>query len=75
MAEQDRIEDGRTASAARLAVSPAEGARLSGVGRTKFYEAISSGDLPSIKFGKRRLIRVAAIEAWLVRLEAEASRR
>ncbi len=56
-----------------LAVAPAEGARLAGVGRTKFYEALSSGAIPSFKFGTRRLIRVSAIEAWLADLE-EASR-
>ncbi|MBW4982721.1 helix-turn-helix domain-containing protein [Mameliella sp. CS4] len=56
-----------------LAVAPAEGARISGVGRTKFYQAISSGDLKSFKFGSRRLVRVAEIEAWLKRLEAAAS--
>ena len=55
-----------------LAVSPAEAARISGVGRTKFYEAISAGDLKSFKFGSRRLVRVAEIEAWLKRLEAAA---
>ncbi|MDF2235766.1 helix-turn-helix domain-containing protein [Albimonas sp. CAU 1670] len=53
-----------------LAVSPADAARLAGVGRTKIYEAIGSGELPSIKFGKRRLVRVAAIEAWLAAMEA-----
>lgn len=56
----------------RLAVAPAEGARLAGIGRTKFYEALGSGAIPSFKFGKRRLIRVAAIEAWLKAME-EAS--
>ena len=57
---------------APLAVGPAEGAKLAGVGRTKFYEAISSGAIPSFKFGTRRLIRVAAIEAWLASLERAA---
>ncbi len=48
-----------------FAVAPAEGARIAGLGRTKLYEAISSGELPSFKIGTRRLIRVSAIEAWL----------
>jgi len=55
-----------------LAVAPAEGARLAGVGRTKFYEALGSGAIPSFKFGSRRLIRVSAIEEWLAAME-EAS--
>lgn len=57
---------------APLAVGPAKGAKLAGVGRTKFYEAISSGAIPSFKFGTRRLIRVAAIEEWLANLEGES---
>ncbi|RMF08242.1 MAG: DNA-binding protein [Alphaproteobacteria bacterium] len=55
-----------------LAVSPSEGARLAGVGRTKFYEALGRGEIASFKFGARRLIRVAAIEDWLRRREALA---
>lgn len=56
-----------------LAVAPAEGARLAGIGRTKFYEALGSGAIPSFKFGKRRLVRVTAIEEWIEAME-EASR-
>lgn len=32
-----------------LAVAPAEGVRLVGVGRTKFSEALGSGAIPSLK--------------------------
>ncbi|MEM9708636.1 MAG: helix-turn-helix domain-containing protein [Pseudomonadota bacterium] len=49
-----------------IAVSPEEGARLAGVGRTTFYAALAKGDLPSIKIGTRRLIRVDAIREWLI---------
>lgn len=56
-----------------LAVSPFEAARRAGIGRTKLYEAISSGDLPSFKIGTRRLIRVSALDAWLATFEDEAS--
>lgn len=55
-----------------LAVGPADGARIAGVGRTKFYEALSSGALPSFKFGARRLIRVSTINAWLAEMEEGA---
>ncbi len=48
-----------------IAVAPAEAARLAGVGRSTLYLALKSGALPSIKLGKRRLIRVDALEAWL----------
>lgn len=53
----------------QLAVSPAEAARLAGLGRTKLYEAISSGALPSFRIGTRRLIRVSALDAWLKSFE------
>ena len=48
-----------------LAVAPAQAAILAGSGRTKLYEAISSGALPSFKIGTRRLIRVSDLDEWL----------
>ena len=54
----------------KLAVSTHEAAHLAGVGRTTIYEAIQSGDLKSLKIGKRRLIRIDALQAWLAALEA-----
>lgn len=48
-----------------LAVSPAQAARLAGISRSTLYEALKSGALPSLKLGKRRLIRITALEAWL----------
>lgn len=53
----------------RLALSPAEAARAAGVGRTTLYLALSAGDLKSFRFGRRRLIRVEALEQWLRSLE------
>ena len=49
----------------RLAVSPAEAARLAGIGRTTIYEAIGSGALRSLKIGKRRLILIVSLRDWL----------
>ena len=54
----------------RLALSPADAAVAAGVGRTLLYEAISSGALASFKLGRRRLIRVAALEEWIRSAEA-----
>jgi excisionase family DNA binding protein len=53
-----------------LAVAPAEAARLTGVGRTTIYEAIGAGALRSVKIGKRRLITIEALHAWLLSHEA-----
>ena len=58
----------KTELAQRLAVSPAEAARMAGIGRTKLYELIASNEIASLKLGSRRLIRVSEIEAFLDRL-------
>ena len=50
---------------APIAVAPDEAARLAGIGRTTLYAALARGDLPSIKIGARRLVRVDAIREWL----------
>ncbi len=55
---------------APIAVSPDEAARLAGIGRTTLYAALAKGDLPSIKIGTRRLVRVDAIREWLAKHEA-----
>ena len=49
-----------------LAVSPADAGKLAGIGRSTLYLALGSGELPSIKIGKRRLIMVEAIRGWLL---------
>jgi excisionase family DNA binding protein len=58
-------------SSGRIAVSPSEAARMAGFGRTKLYQALNSGALPSFKIGSRRLIRISELDAWLRRLESE----
>ena len=50
-----------------IAMSPAEAARLAGIGRTRLYAAIGAGELPSLKLGSRRLVRRADLEVWLNR--------
>lgn len=58
-----------------IAVSPSEAARISGIGRTSLYSALSSGDLKSFKIGTRRLITVDAIRAWIRAQEATPGER
>ena len=58
----------------KLAVSVEGACRISGIGRTSLYQAISSGELPSLTFGKRRLVRVDALRAWLEKLEAASAK-
>jgi excisionase family DNA binding protein len=44
------------ASAEPIALRINDAARVSGLGRTKLYELMGAGDLPSVKVGGRRLI-------------------
>lgn len=45
---------------------------LTGIGRTKLYEAINSGALRARKLGKRTIILQEDVEAFLNSLEAYA---
>lgn len=49
----------------RLALSLSEVADALGVGRTMVYRLTSSGQLPSIQIGKRRLIPVHVLDEWI----------
>jgi excisionase family DNA binding protein len=42
--------------------------QLTGLGRSKLYELLAKGEIASVKIGKRRLILVAELRAWLQRL-------
>jgi excisionase family DNA binding protein len=46
----------------RLTTSVAEARKSLGIGHTKLYELINSGDLKTIRIGRRRLIIVDSIE-------------
>jgi excisionase family DNA binding protein len=47
--------------------SPDELWRWLGLGRTKTYELLQSGEIPSHKIGRVRRVRRRDIEAWLER--------
>jgi excisionase family DNA binding protein len=53
-----------------LAVSVERAASMSGIGRTTLYAALTTGALRSLKVGRRRLIPVDALKAWLAAHEA-----
>lgn len=48
-----------------IAISVDDAAAMAGVGRTTLYAALSDGSLPSLRIGRRRLIRVEALKAWI----------
>jgi len=57
----DRVE--------RLAYSPAEAAATLGISRARLYQLLDDGTIPSVKLGRRRLIRRVALVGLLERLE------
>jgi len=48
-----------------LLVRVDEAARLLGVGRTKVYELIAEGSLPTVCLGKARRVPTDALKAWV----------
>ncbi|WP_310649541.1 helix-turn-helix domain-containing protein [Pseudomonas juntendi] len=57
-----------------LSVGPDEAGRMTGHSRCAIYKAIACGDLKSFKPGKRRLILVTELHAWINRLAKETTR-
>lgn len=56
-----------------ITVGPERLPQLTGLSRTVAYELLKDGTLPSFKVGKRRLIRVADIEATMERLARQGA--
>lgn len=57
----------------KLAVGPAEAAVLASVAERTIWDEIARGRLKSFKLGRRRLIRVAELDAFLERRERLAT--
>jgi len=51
-----------------LAVSIPEGCRIIGVKRSSIYREIAAGRITALKAGKRTLLPVASLRAWLASL-------
>jgi excisionase family DNA binding protein len=45
---------------------------LAGIGRTKFYELVASGEIPVRKVGKKTLVTAADLKRWTDHLPAMA---
>ncbi len=56
-----------------FAVSVPEAARRAGVGRSSIYLAVGRGELPLRKAGRRSLIRLDDLKAWIDRLPTSSS--
>lgn len=61
------VRRGRAAVEDKDWYSPDELWRWLGLGRTKIYELLRCGEIPSYKIGRVRRIRRQDIEAWLER--------
>ena len=60
---------------ARLLLRPAEVAESLGIGRSKVYELISSGQLPSIRIGGSLRVPIDKLTDWLEQGAAGADRK
>jgi len=59
-----------------IAVTITQAVQLSGIGRSSIYQAISRGELPIRKWGRRSVILVDDLRRWLESLpEAELRNR
>ena len=57
----------------KLLLDVREAARRVGLGRSRFYQELLSGRCKSVTIGRRRLIPVAALDAYIDRLLREQS--
>jgi excisionase family DNA binding protein len=58
---------------APLAVSVEEAARLIGVGRSKMFALVRSGEVRSVRAGGRRLVPIRALEEFLENYDGDLS--
>lgn len=57
-----------------LSVSVEEAARLTSHSRSGIYEVIASGELKAFKLGRRRLILMSELKAWIERVAQGGAR-
>ena len=57
-----------------LCVRVTTGMKMLGIGKTKIYELIASGDLETVRLGRRTLIVLASIETLFERLRTSHER-
>lgn len=57
-----------------LSVSVEEAARLTSHSRSGIYEVIGSGELKAFKLGRRRLILMTELKAWIERVAKDGAR-
>lgn len=61
----------KQASPLPITVRIPDAARMLGLGRSKIYELIASGDIEIVKLGRSTLVPVASLHALIERLKRE----
>lgn len=59
----------------QITVRVDEACRMTGIGRTKFYELIEDGEIEVVKVGRMTLVPVAELEAFVQAHRTSAPRR
>lgn len=57
----------------RLLLRPIEAAEAIGIGRSKVYELLASGELPSIRIGSSVRVPVDSLRRWIDRQLTEGT--
>jgi len=60
-----RIHAGETENFEPLLVSPKTAAQLLDISRSRVFELMASGQIPSVTLGRSRRIRLDALRAWI----------
>ena len=56
----------------KLLLKPMEAAEILGIGRSRMYEMLAQGELPSIRIGRSVRIPVDALQLWIREQETGA---
>jgi len=58
-----------------MLLKPAEAAEMLAIGRTRIYEMLACGELPSLRIGRSIRVPVAALEQWVEKRRTGAETR
>jgi excisionase family DNA binding protein len=63
------MDEATTATGERLLLRPTEAAQRLGIGRSKVYELMASGELRSVKIGAARRVSATALADFVAALD------
>lgn len=56
----------------KILLKPMEAAETLGLGRTRIYEMLACGELPSVRIGRSIRVPVAALNKWVEEKQGES---